>query len=177
TNSYATGPRERAVDGRSWGGPVPGNFAGGGANRTAVKRAVEPMRAAIRRLAVSGGPCCAMCRILLIIAALVGLSGGARAHPFPDTSVPGVGSTLRAAPAQVQITFTEDLEAAFSTLRVEDAQGTQVDRKDTGVGPNPKLMHTSLPPQLPPGAYQVIWRVLSVDGHVTEGKYKFTIAP
>jgi len=113
---------------------------------------------------------------VLIVAALLGWSCGAQAHAFPDTSVPSVGSTLRAAPAQVQMTFTEDLEAAFSTLRVEDAQGKQVDRNDTGVGPNPKLMHVSLP-QLPPGAYQVIWRVLSVDGHVTDGKYKFTIAP
>lgn len=118
-----------------------------------------------------------MCRILLLIlAALVAVCSDAAAHAFLDTAAPGVGSTLRAAPAQVQITYTEPLEAAFSTLRVEDAAGRQVDKNDTAVGPNPKVLHASLP-ALPAGAYQVIWRVLSVDGHVTEGKFKFTIAP
>jgi copper resistance protein C len=30
---------------------------------------------------------------------------------------------------------------------------------------------------LAPGSYKVIWRVLSVDTHVTEGDYKFRVAP
>src|SRR5258708_3123913 len=109
------------------------------------------------------GPHCIMFRILYMVGAILTISGGAQAHAFLDTASPSVGSTLRAAPAQVQLTFTEPLEAAFSTLRVKNEQGKQVDNKDTAVGPA-KVLHTSLPP-LPPGAYQVIWRVLSVDGH------------
>jgi methionine-rich copper-binding protein CopC len=31
-------------------------------------------------------------------------------------------------------------------------------------------------PQLAPGRYQVKWRVLSVDTHVTEGDYSFDVA-
>jgi methionine-rich copper-binding protein CopC len=114
-------------------------------------------------------------RIPLVFAGIIAFSGAAQAHAFLDTASPSVGSTLRGAPAQVRITFTEDLEPAFSTLRVEDAQGKQVDKNDTAVGPDAKLMHTSLPP-LSAGTYQVIWRVLSVDGHVTEGKFKFNVA-
>lgn len=116
-----------------------------------------------------------MYRIVLILASIVAFSCGAEAHAFLDTASPSVGSTIRGAPAQVVINFTEALEPAFSTLRVDDANGTQVDKRDTGVSPaQPKTLHTSLP-ALPAGTYQVIWRVLSVDGHVTEGKFKFTI--
>jgi len=116
-----------------------------------------------------------MYRIILSLGAILAFSCGAEAHAFLDTASPSVGSTLRAAPAQVQITFTEPLEAAFSTVRVEDGAGARVDKNDNGVGPDPKVLHTSLP-TLPVGSYQVIWRVLSVDGHVTEGKFKFNIA-
>jgi len=38
------------------------------------------------------------------------------------------------------------------------------------------LLRVSLP-VLPPGAYRVTWRVLSVDAHVTEGDFTFDVAP
>jgi len=31
--------------------------------------------------------------------------------------------------------------------------------------------------RLAPGAYKVIWRVLSADGHVTRGEFAFEVAP
>ncbi|HEX7124257.1 MAG TPA: copper resistance protein CopC, partial [Thermodesulfobacteriota bacterium] len=34
-----------------------------------------------------------------------------------------------------------------------------------------------LPPDLPAGAYTVKYRVLSADGHVVEGSYRFTVKP
>ena len=39
----------------------------------------------------------------------------------------------------------------------------------------PRLLSVALPP-LPGGAYAVRYRVLSVDGHVVEGAYSFTVA-
>jgi methionine-rich copper-binding protein CopC len=30
-------------------------------------------------------------------------------------------------------------------------------------------------PQLAPGTYTVIWRVLSVDSHITEGRFMFRV--
>ena len=73
--------------------------------------------------------------------------------------------------------FTQELEAAFSTVRVTDKDGKEVDRQDKRVDASDRsVMHVSLPP-LPPGKYRVQWRVLSVDTHVTEGDYTFTVAP
>jgi methionine-rich copper-binding protein CopC len=41
---------------------------------------------------------------------------------------------------------------------------------------NPALLQVSLP-QLAPGRYRVMWRVLSVDTHVTEGDFTFDVVP
>lgn len=101
----------------------------------------------------------------------------ALAHAFLDRAVPAVGSTVHGPPAEVRLQFTQPLEPAFSTVRVFDSTGTQVDRMDKQLDRNDaSLLKVSLPP-LAPGVYRVIWRVLSVDTHVTEGDYKFEVAP
>jgi copper resistance protein C len=83
---------------------------------------------------------------------------------------------VRGAPAEVRIWFTEALEPAFSTLRVVDQAGTQVDQGNKAVDPGDRtLLKVSLRP-LTPGSYKVIWRVLSVDSHTTEGSFSFSVA-
>jgi methionine-rich copper-binding protein CopC len=52
---------------------------------------------------------------------------------------------------------------------------TGVDLNDVQVDPaQPKKLSVGLPP-LPPGAYVVRFRVLSVDGHVVEAEFPFTV--
>jgi methionine-rich copper-binding protein CopC len=111
----------------------------------------------------------------LVLGALIALvAQAADAHAFLDHASPRVGDTVHGAPAEVKVWFTEDLEPAFSTLRVLDKDGKQVDRNDKQV--EAAVMHVSLP-QLAPGTYRVQWRALSVDTHVTEGDFNFTVAP
>jgi copper resistance protein C len=75
----------------------------------------------------------------------------------------------------VKLYFTERLEPAYSALRVLDAGGAQVDRRDSRVDrANPALLRATLPP-LPPGIYKVLWRVLSIDADITEGAFTFRI--
>ena len=47
-------------------------------------------------------------------------------HAFLDHAVPGVGSTVSAAPAELQLSFTQDVEAALSGVRVNTATGAAV---------------------------------------------------
>ncbi len=115
-------------------------------------------------------------RIAFGCATLV-LSAGANAHAFLDHARPAVGSTVHGSPAQVQLWFTTPLEPAFSRVKVVDKDGKEVDRKDQQVDQSDRsVLKVSLPP-LPPGSYRVIWRVLSVDTHVTDGDFEFDIAP
>ena len=97
------------------------------------------------------------------------------AHAFLDRSDPQVGSSLTNAPSEVKVWFTQELEPAFSSIVVQDAQGQEVDKKDRHLdAKNKSLLEISLPP-LPAGTYTVIWHVVSVDTHRTQGRFKFTI--
>ena len=88
---------------------------------------------------------------------------------------PRVESKLKRAPDEVKLYFTERLEPAYSAVRVLDAAGAQVDRRDSRVDrANPSLLWATLPP-LTPGTYKVLWRVLSIDADVTEGTFTFRI--
>ena len=113
----------------------------------------------------------------LALALVVVLGGTATlgAHAFLDRAEPRVGSTVRIAPTRLTLWFTESLEPAFSSVQVLDERGKRVDRGDSRVeSSTPAVLHVSLPP-LESGAYRVVWRVLSIDTHVTEGDFTFRI--
>ena len=112
---------------------------------------------------------------VLFLAQSLGCSPAARAHAFLDHATPAVGSTVRSSPPEVKLWFTQELEPAFSSVRVEDAGGKQVDGNDAKVDAgDATLLGVSLP-KLEPGRYRVRWRVLSVDTHVTEGDFTFDV--
>jgi copper resistance protein C len=112
-------------------------------------------------------------RIALVTFLLVALgTGAARAHAFLDHATPLVGSTVATAPHEVALTFTQNLEPAFSSMQVTDAKGVRVDQGKPQISGNG--MRIGLKP-LTPGRYQVHWHVLSVDTHKTEGNFSFTV--
>ena len=94
------------------------------------------------------------------------------AHAFLDHAIPLVGSTVRAAPREVTLSFTQDLEAGFSSVEVTDAHGARVDAGKPQVSAN--TMRIGLR-TLAPGTYRVRWHVLSVDTHKTEGSFTFQV--
>jgi len=110
-----------------------------------------------------------------VIAAAV--SPAAIAHAFLDHATPAVGSQVRGAPPSLTLWFTEEVEPAFSTVKVLDAQGRQVDRGDKSVDARDRTALRVSLSSLAPGTYRVVWRALSVDTHVTEGDFTFTVVP
>ncbi len=103
--------------------------------------------------------------------------GSARleAHAFLKDADPGVGSTIQTSPGEVRIRFTENIEPAVSSIQVFDASGKEVDKRDLHLDRSDHaLLHVSLPP-LGAGTYKVVWRVVSVDTHVTNGNFTFRI--
>ncbi|MBV8813490.1 MAG: copper resistance protein CopC [Verrucomicrobia bacterium] len=115
--------------------------------------------------------------IIISASAFVLFSAGiASAHAFLDHAQPGVGSTVKDAPSEVNIWFTEKLEPAFSSIQLFDQQGTLIGkRKATVDSTNPVLLRLPTP-KLGPGTYKVVWKVMSVDTHVTSGSFNFTVA-
>ena len=101
---------------------------------------------------------------------------GALAHARLDHASPKVGSTVAPAPREVVLSFTEKVEPAFSAIEVRNAQGTAVDAGKATVSGDGMQLRIALK-TLPPGTYKVIWRVLSVDTHRTQGDFSFHVGP
>ena len=113
----------------------------------------------------------------LVLAAALTWPAAALAHAFLDRAVPAVGGKVHGQPAEVRLKFSQPLESAFSSVKVLDAGGKQVDRNDKGLDPkDASVLRVSLP-LLAPGIYRVVWRVLSSDTHVSEGDFTFEVAP
>ena len=96
----------------------------------------------------------------------------AHAHAFLDHAEPRVGSTTPTAPKEVVLSFTQNLEPAFSSVEVSNANGTRVDLGKPSISAS--VMRIGLKP-LSPGTYRVRWHVLSVDTHTTEGSFTFQV--
>ena len=115
--------------------------------------------------------------VALGLLAMVGLAGQGQAHSKLKEASPPAESTVRTAPGEVIITFTEALEPRFSRIEVQDAKGQRVDQGTAQAVPGePTRLAVALKP-LTAGVYRVVWRVVSVDTHRSEGSYQFTVAP
>jgi hypothetical protein len=112
-------------------------------------------------------------RIILVSLFVMSLATTAvQAHAFLDHASPLVGSTVPAAPHEVALTFTQNLEPAFSSVEVMDGSGARVDQGKAQISGN--TMRIGLK-ALSPGAYRVRWHALSVDTHTTEGSFTFHV--
>lgn len=115
--------------------------------------------------------------LLALAVVLVVAPAFADAHGVLERTEPRAGVTVRAAPTQIRLWFTGPLEPAYSRVQVLDAAGKRMDLGDAGVdAANHALLRVSVP-SLAPGTYRVVWRVLSVDSHVTEGQFSFRVEP
>jgi methionine-rich copper-binding protein CopC len=69
------------------------------------------------------------------------------------------------------------LEPAFSTIEVRSESGAVVSSGKAQVDAKQRTqLRVPLKP-LAPGTYKVIWRVLSVDTHHTQGDFTFKVGP
>jgi methionine-rich copper-binding protein CopC len=112
---------------------------------------------------------------LTMLALVPGGPAPASAHASLVKSLPARRAIIAQAPARVELTFNERLEPAYASASVWDEDGRQVDLQDAAVAPEDgKRVDISLP-ALGPGTYTVRFRVLSVDGHVVESSFPFTV--
>lgn len=99
------------------------------------------------------------------------------AHAFLEQASPRVGSRVSAPPGEVRLSFSEPLEIAFSRFTVAGPPGFG------GLGPvkigaaDQRILTGALRSPTPAGRYRVHWRVVSTDGHVTQGDFYFDVKP
>ncbi len=97
------------------------------------------------------------------------------AHAIMVKSQPVVDSTIAESPKQVDVWFNDKVGSEYKALAVIDSAGKRVDNKDAAQETFDQSHLYVTMPQLPPGTYNVRYRVVSLDTHIVTGKFKFTI--
>lgn len=116
------------------------------------------------------------CLLLVAVAATLAVPG-ALAHAELESSEPAQGTHLESVPPRVSVTLTEPVDPVGTTVHVVDKDGAARDLGDVRIanGPHPTVS-VGLPPDLPDGAYRIVWRALSsTDGHQTGTTIGFAI--
>jgi copper transport protein len=101
----------------------------------------------------------------------------AYAHAFTIKSDPSPSQSLPTSPSNVDVFFSEPVDLRYSTIKVLDASGKQVDNKNAhSIGGDPATLSVTLPSGLKDGIYTVSTKVLSAtDGHVVDSAFVFGI--
>ena len=121
-------------------------------------------------------------RILLSLAcAGVAAAGGfcgirpAGAHAALMRSDPSRRAVLTQPPNHIRLWFSEKIEPEYSSISVLDTAGRLIPTGRAAVSPtDAKLLILDLPP-LTPGQYTVRYRINSIDGHLLEASYQFSL--
>ncbi len=108
-----------------------------------------------------------------LVAALVAGSP-ALAHSFLVEATPSSKDHVDASPKTIKLRFGGGVEPKYSKLTVEGADGKVLGEGSIGTPDKPRELSMESP-NLAPGKYVVRYRVLSIDGHVVEGNYEFTV--
>ncbi|WP_328495190.1 copper resistance protein CopC [Streptomyces sp. NBC_00414] len=116
--------------------------------------------------------------LLLLLLAVTGalLAGAApvSAHAALTGSDPQQGAVVAEAPAQVSLTFSEQVAMSDDSVRVLDPKGKRVDTgKTSGQGGNTYAV--KLHSGLPDGTFTVTYQVVSADSHPVAGAFTFSI--
>lgn len=97
----------------------------------------------------------------------------AAAHTDLTGTNPRDGQSLRKPPAEITLTFGEDLLDGGDKLVAKDADGTPVALGQPRVdGP---VLSADWPKAAADGTYTVSYRAVASDGHPLQGKFSFTV--
>ncbi|MFJ3922380.1 copper resistance protein CopC [Streptomyces sp. NPDC090022] len=126
-------------------------------------------------------PAALLPRLVLVLAALLAslfaAAAPATAHAALTASDPKDGAVVATAPAQVSLSFSEQVAMGDDSIRVMDPQGKRVDTgelRDMCSGSTIRY-GTALNSGLPNGTYTVAWQAVSADSHPIAGAFTFSI--
>jgi methionine-rich copper-binding protein CopC len=114
-------------------------------------------------------------RLMLIAALLGGWVASARpaaAHAILLRSVPADGATVSAGPADLLLNFNSRIDAARSRLVLTGPDGVARTLPIAAPAADQLGAHATLGA----GAWVLRWQVLAIDGHITRGEVRFTVA-
>lgn len=115
-------------------------------------------------------------RVMLIVVFALGVpSTSAFAHSMLVKAEPPRRAVLTKPPSHVRLWFNEKIEGDYASLVVLDAKTQPITDVKPTLAPDDQKSIVLPLPELAPGKYSVKFRVLSVDGHVVESSFDFTV--
>ncbi|MER6212549.1 copper resistance CopC/CopD family protein [Streptomyces sp. NPDC001272] len=120
-------------------------------------------------------------RLALVLAALLAAlftaASPATAHAALTASDPKDGAVVATAPAQVTLSFSEEVAMGDDSIRVMDPQGKRVDTGELRNMCSGSVIRygTALHSGLPDGTYTVAWQAVSADSHPVSGAFTFSV--
>lgn len=119
----------------------------------------------------------ALTLLLTVAAGLVATARPAWAHGHLVLSTPAAGAHLVSAPASLHLTFSEEPELPFTSVRLTSVAGTEMSLGPLAIVPNDKLtVMATVKSPLAAGAYTVHWQMGGADGHIMRGQFDFVVA-
>ncbi|NEK18387.1 copper homeostasis periplasmic binding protein CopC [Rhizobium leguminosarum] len=113
----------------------------------------------------------------LALTVTVAFASQAFAHAHLKSAAPASESTVKQAPSELDLTFTEGLNLKFSGAKLTGPGKAAVKTGKGSLMDGDMTLMVPVSQKLTPGKYTVEWHVLSTDGHKTNGSYSFTVAP
>ena len=101
------------------------------------------------------------------------------AHAGLKSSEPAASSVLEQAPKEIVLNFGEVVEVSFGSIRLFDSNSQLIVLPTPKYGAldgavDAKTVRVEIP-ELEPGSYLVVWRVVSADSHPVQGAFAFQI--
>lgn len=106
---------------------------------------------------------------------ILSFAGLANAHAHLVSAVPPAGGTVAAAPTEIDLTFSEQLNVKFTGIKITGPDGAEVKVDSEMLMDGDKTLMATLKEALAPGSYKVSWHALSQDGHKSQGSYDFIV--
>jgi len=116
---------------------------------------------------------------IFVCANVAGASEAVEAHAGLKSSEPPASSVLEQSPEEIVLKFGEAVEVSFGSIRLFDSNSKLVvlpmpNYVEVNGATDAKSVRVDIP-ELQPGSYLVVWRVVSADSHPVQGAFAFQI--
>lgn len=112
---------------------------------------------------------------VLAMLSLLFQANSVMAHATLVKSDPPRRASLSIPPKQIQLWFNEKIEGSYASVVVLDSNKKSItDNNPEVVSDDPKSVVLNIP-EIEHGRYTVQYRVMSVDGHVIESSFDFSV--
>ena len=116
--------------------------------------------------------------VLAAAMALIATPPLAAAHAMLERAIPRVGEIVQTPPTQIRLAFSESVEAVLCRVTLTDMHGGVIPLGPaTTSASTRRVLAAPVRAVLGPGRYRVSWRAVSIDSHVTQGVFTFTVRP